>query len=91
MLVGKVLPPGKRIGRDAFARADLFAQVDAWITPTWRAIAGLRIPSHATVWGDYAGRNSYQSDEARAKAAFVGEMTAENASQERIMSLIVNE
>lgn len=41
-----------------------------------RAIAGLRIPSHATVWGDYAGRNSYQSDEALAKAAFVGEMTA---------------
>lgn len=41
-----------------------------------RAIAGLRIPSHATVWGDYAGRNSYQTDEARAKAAFVGEMTA---------------
>ncbi len=41
-----------------------------------RAIAGLRIPSHATVWGDYAGRNSYQSDEALAKAAFVAEMTA---------------
>ena len=41
-----------------------------------RAIVGLKIPSHATVWGDYAGRNSYQSDEARAKAAFVGQMTA---------------
>lgn len=41
-----------------------------------RSIAGLKSPSHATVWGDYAGRNSYQSDDARAKAAFVAEMTA---------------
>ncbi|MXO93530.1 methyltransferase domain-containing protein [Erythrobacter arachoides] len=41
-----------------------------------RAIAGLNVPSHATVWGDYAGRNSYQSEEARAKAAFVAEMTS---------------
>ncbi len=41
-----------------------------------RAIAGLKSPSHATVWGDYAGRNSYQTEDMRAKAAFVAEMTA---------------
>lgn len=39
-------------------------------------IAGLRPPSHHTVWGDYAGRNSYGEPEAEAKAGFVKEMVA---------------
>ncbi|SMF77288.1 class I SAM-dependent methyltransferase [Allosphingosinicella indica] len=48
-----------------------------------RKIAGLKPPSHATVWGDYAGRNSYQTPDAAAKAAFVAEMTA--AVQPRLL------
>jgi len=32
----------RRNERDRAGNTDLFAQVDAWITPTWRAIAGLR-------------------------------------------------
>ncbi|HEV2747973.1 MAG TPA: class I SAM-dependent methyltransferase [Allosphingosinicella sp.] len=41
-----------------------------------RKIERLAPPSHATVWGDYAGRNSYADPEAKAKAAFVAEMVA---------------
>lgn len=41
-----------------------------------RKIDRLAPPSHATVWGDYAARNSYADPEAEAKAAFVGEMAA---------------
>ncbi len=32
----------RRNERDRAGNTDLFAQVDAWVTPTWRAIAGLR-------------------------------------------------
>jgi ribosomal protein L11 methylase PrmA len=39
-------------------------------------IAKLAPPSHHTVWGDYAGRNSYGSQEAEDKARFVKEMVA---------------
>lgn len=39
-----------------------------------RAIAGMKDPAHVTVWGDYAGRNSYQADDARMKVEFVGEL-----------------
>lgn len=41
-----------------------------------RKIEKLAPPSHVTVWGDYAGRNSYGDPEAQAKAAFVRKMTA---------------
>jgi len=41
-----------------------------------RKIAKLTPPSHVTVWGDYAGRNSYGDPEAEAKADFVREMVA---------------
>jgi len=39
-------------------------------------IARLAPPSHHTVWGDYAGRNSYGGPEAEDKAKFVKEMVA---------------
>ena len=39
-------------------------------------IVKLAPPSHHTVWGDYAGRNSYGSPEAEAKARFVKEMVS---------------
>ncbi|MES2612767.1 MAG: TonB-dependent receptor [Pseudomonadota bacterium] len=43
-LVNQNGEPGalRRNERDRAGNTDLFAQVDAWITPTWRAIAGLR-------------------------------------------------
>lgn len=41
-----------------------------------RKIAGLTPPAQATVWGDYAKRNSYANPEASAKAAFVAEMVS---------------
>jgi ribosomal protein L11 methylase PrmA len=40
-----------------------------------RSIAGMRNKAHTTVWGDYAGRNSYRADDALMKAQFVAEMT----------------
>jgi ribosomal protein L11 methylase PrmA len=40
------------------------------------AIAKLEVPSHKTVWGDYAGNTSYAAPEAQAKHAFVKEMVA---------------
>jgi ribosomal protein L11 methylase PrmA len=39
-------------------------------------IAKLEVPSHKTVWGDYAGNTSYAAPEAQAKHAFVREMVA---------------
>lgn len=39
-----------------------------------RSIAGMRNKAHATVWGDYAGRNTYRADDAQMKAQFVAEM-----------------
>ncbi|KRC15025.1 TonB-dependent receptor [Acidovorax sp. Root217] len=43
-LVNQNGTPGalRRNERDRAGNTDLFAQVDAWITPTWRAVAGLR-------------------------------------------------
>lgn len=43
-LVNQNGEPGalRRNERDRAGNIDLFTQVDAWITPTWRAIAGLR-------------------------------------------------
>jgi ribosomal protein L11 methylase PrmA len=40
------------------------------------AIARLEVPSHRTVWGDYAGNTSYAAPEAEAKHAFVKEMVS---------------
>lgn len=40
------------------------------------AIAKLEVPSHKTVWSDYAGNTSYAAPEAQAKHAFVREMVA---------------
>ena len=40
------------------------------------AIAGLEVPSHKTVWGDYAGKTSYAEPETQAKHAFVRDMVA---------------
>lgn len=40
------------------------------------AIAKLEVPSHKTVWGDYAHNTSYGSPEAQAKHQFVKEMVA---------------
>jgi ribosomal protein L11 methylase PrmA len=40
------------------------------------AIAKLEVPSHKTVWGDYAGNTSYAAPEAQSKHAFVKEMVA---------------
>jgi ribosomal protein L11 methylase PrmA len=39
-------------------------------------IAGLKVPSHRTVWGDYAGNTSYSSPETEAKHRFVKTMVA---------------
>lgn len=39
-------------------------------------IARLEVPSHRTVWGDYAGNTSYSTPEMQAKHAFVKEMVA---------------
>lgn len=41
-----------------------------------RKIEKLSPPGNLTVWGDYAGCNSYRSEEAQAKARFVQEMVA---------------
>lgn len=40
------------------------------------AIARLEVPSHKTVWGDYANNTSYAAPEAAAKHALVREMVA---------------
>jgi len=45
------------------------------------AIAKLKVPSHRTVWGDYATNTSYAAPEAQAKHAFVKEMVASVAPE----------
>jgi ribosomal protein L11 methylase PrmA len=40
------------------------------------SIAKMEVPSHKTVWGDYANNTSYGAPEAQAKHAFVKEMVA---------------
>lgn len=41
------------------------------------AISKLEVPSHRTVWGDYAGNTSYAAPEAQSKHQFVREMVSQ--------------
>jgi len=52
------------------------ASFEAMLRSLRRSIAKLEVPSHKTVWGDYAANTSYAAPEALAKHELVKEMVA---------------